>query len=102
MAREGRRFRWLIVLLSVILVLGLLVVGAGFAFPGLLWMRSLGVTYTQADLDSANAKLGDFGRLLREAGEGDVTVRIGEPIPVSVELTSEELTATGIGGSRQP
>lgn len=70
------------------------VVGLGFAFPGLIWTRSLGVTYTQTDYNSIMDKL---NYTKDDAPTGDskdlYNYIYGPANSVDTEFTSEELTA---------
>ena len=91
---KKKKKSFLVRLLIFIVVLGLIIVGLGFAFPGLLWTRSLGVSYTAADYDSMVEKLNyvkDEAPI--EGLESDYEYVFGDVVAVDVEFTSEELTA---------
>lgn len=80
--------------LITVSVLVLVVVGLGFTFPGLIWTRSLGVTYTQTDYNSIMDKL---NYTKDDAPTGDskdlYNYIYGPANSVDTEFTSEELTA---------
>lgn len=70
------------------------VVGLGFAFPGLIWTRSLGVTYTQTDYNSIMDKLNYTKDDVPTGDSKDLYNYIYGPAnSVDTEFTSEELTA---------
>lgn len=81
-------------LLITVSVLILVVVALGFTFPGLIWTRSLGVTYTQTDYNSIMDKL---NYTKDDAPTGDskdlYNYIYGPANSVDTEFTSEELTA---------
>lgn len=84
---------WLKFLITI-LVLGLVVVALGFIFPGLIWTKSLGVSYTKADYDSIMAKLEYIKDSAPTTGTAeDYKYVYGELVNVNVSFTSEELTA---------
>lgn len=80
--------------LITVSILVLVVVGLGFTFPGLIWTRSLGVTYTQTDYNSIMDKL---NYTKDDAPTGDskdlYNYIYGPANSVDTEFTSEELTA---------
>jgi len=81
---------FLITISAIVLV----VVVLGFAFPGLIWTKSLGVTYTQTDYNSIMDKL---NYTKDDAPTGDskdlYNYIYGPANSVDTEFTSEELTA---------
>lgn len=81
---------FLITISAIVLV----VVVLGFAFPGLIWTKSLGVTYTQTDYNSIIDKL---NYTKDDAPTGDskdlYNYIYGPANSIDTEFTSEELTA---------
>ncbi|MDD3187078.1 MAG: hypothetical protein PHD02_01230 [Bacilli bacterium] len=77
-----------------LLVIGLIIVSLGFIFPGLIWTRSLGIKYSEADYVSILNKL-NYIKDAVPTGESidDYTYVYGATSKVNVEFTSEEITA---------
>ena len=69
-------------LVIFICVVGVVIVGLGLYFDGLLFTKSLGVTYTQNDYNNAIAKLESISQNSSQGTQDSTT-----------EFTSEEITA---------
>lgn len=74
--RAKKKARGLKILLIIIIVIIAIIFILGFLFPGLLWTRNLGVTYTQEDYEKISEKI--------QLSRGEL---------IDAEFTSEELTA---------
>lgn len=84
-------FKGLIITVSVLV---LIVMVLGFAFPGLIWTKSLGVNYTQTDYNSIMDKLNYTKDDTPTGDSKDLYNYIyGPAASVDTEFTSEELTA---------
>jgi hypothetical protein len=72
-----------------IIVIGFMLVALGCLFPGLLWTKSLGVKYTEADYKKVMEKLGYSldTNLVTES------YTYGPPTAIDTKFTSEEITA---------
>jgi len=81
----------------IIIALGVLVLAIvilGFAFPGLMWTKTLGVKYTQADYNSIMDKLHYTEDDAPTGDSKDLYNYIyGPATSVDTQFTSEELTA---------
>lgn len=81
-------------LLIFIIIIAIIIVSLGFIFPGLLWPRSLGVSYTKADYDSIIKKLDYVKDISPTKGDReDYNYTYGALKNINVEFTSEEITA---------
>ena len=84
----------LVKFITFLAIVGVIVLGLGFIFPGLLWQQSLGISYTTEDYNSILEKLSYIKDAAPTEGtESDYTYIYGSIKPVDVEFTSEELTA---------
>jgi len=89
--KKGNFLKKLIIFVAVIAII---VVGLGFALPGLLWTRNLGVSYSQADYDSAVSKLKYIKDSAPTTGEeSEYAYSYGAPVDVNTSFTSAEITA---------
>lgn len=89
-----KKKKGLVKFITFLVIVGIIVLVLGFAFPGLLWQKSLGVTYTTEDYNSMLEKLSYIKDAAPTEGtESDYTYVYGALISVDVEFTSEELTA---------
>ena len=89
-----KKKKGLVKFITFLIVIGVIVLGLGFIFPGLLWQKSLGVTYTTEDYNSMLEKLNYIKDVAPTSGaEDDYTYVYGALKSVDVEFTSEELTA---------
>jgi hypothetical protein len=80
--------------LITVSILVLVILGLGFSFPGLIWTRSLGVTYTQTDYNSIMDKLNYTKDAAPTGDSKDLYNYIYGPAnSVDTQFTSEELTA---------
>lgn len=92
--KPKNKHKFLKKLLIFVAVLGVIILILGFIFPGLLWTKSLGVTYTKADYKSMMDKLAYVkDETPKGTSKDDYTYTYGEIKHVEVEFTSEELTA---------
>lgn len=81
-------------LLIFLVIVSVIVLSLGVAFPGLLWSRNLGVKYSQADYESVMNKLNYTKDETLSTGEtGQYEYVYSEVSNIDVELTSGELTA---------
>lgn len=81
-------------LLIFLIVLVMAVIILGIIFPGLIWTKNLGVTYTNADYKSILEKLNYIKDAVPAGNSADeYTYKYGEVKTVDVEFTSEEITA---------
>lgn len=89
-----KKKKGLVKFITFLVIVGIIVVALGFIFPGLLWHKSLGVTYTSKDYDSVMEKL-SYIKDVAPTGDSkdEYTYVYGSPVDVNVEFTSEELTA---------
>jgi hypothetical protein len=84
----------LIKFLIFVVILGAIVLSLGFIFPGLLWTKSLGITYTETDYKSIMSKLEYIKDEVPTLDSADkYTYVYGEVKNIDVEFTSEEITA---------
>lgn len=92
--KKKKKGKGLIKFLIFLLVLGGIVLSLGYIFPGLLWVKNLGVNYSSSDYNSIMEKL-NYIKDTAPTGdnEDDYTYKYGELTEVNVEFTSEELTA---------
>ncbi len=83
-----RRFMIFIVINIVIILI------LGFMMPGLLWTKSLGVTYTKADYDSMMSKL-QYVKDAVPTGDSEAKYNyvFGVAKPIEVSFTSAEITS---------
>ncbi len=92
--KNKRKHKFIKGLFITLSVLVLVVVALGFIFPGLVWTRSLGVTYTQTDYNSIMDKLNYTKDAVPTGESKDLYNYVyGTPTSVDTEFTSEELTA---------
>lgn len=89
--RKGRV--WIVLGIIVVVIAGG-ILALQLIFPGLLWKKSLGVTYDGAIHSAALDKLGMSQAPAPTAGtRGDYNTVYGDPVPVDTTLDSAELTA---------
>ncbi len=89
--KKGKFLRKFIIFLVVV---GIIAIALGFIFPGLIWVKDLGVTYTKADYQSFMNKLNILKDDAPTSGTADdYEYTYGELRDVEVEFTSEEITS---------
>jgi len=78
----------------VLVIIAIIALGLGFLFPGLLWTKDLGVSYTKQDYDSFINKL-DYVKDSTPTGNLRDTYiySYGDVAAVDTQFTSAELTA---------
>lgn len=88
---KGHFFRNLFIFL---IVASFVVIGFGFLFPGLLWTKSLGVTYTKQDYNSMMTKLAYVKDAVPAGGsQNQYNYLYGKTTHVEVDFTSAEITS---------
>lgn len=89
-----KKKKGLVKFITFLVIASVMVMGIGFIFPGLLWQKSLGITYTTEDYNGMLEKLNYIKDAAPTEGtEGDYAYVYGSLKSVDVEFTSEELTA---------
>lgn len=89
-----KKRNWFKGLLIFILVVIIIVIILGFLFPGLLWVKDLGVRYSKADYDNIMNKLNYIKDATPIGDDANQYQYIyGDVKDVDIEFTSEEITA---------
>ncbi len=81
-------------LIIFVIILGIITIALGYLFPGLLWTKSLGVSYTKADYDSVMKKL-EYMKDATPTGDSSnqYVYKYGTVQSVDIEFTSAEITS---------
>ncbi len=92
--KKTKRNKFIKRFLITVGTIAFIIAALGFAFPGLIWTKSLGVTYTQTDYNSIMDKLGYTKDAAPTGDSKDLYNYVyGPATSVDTEFTSEELTS---------
>jgi len=92
--KPKKKHRFLKKFAIFIILVTIAILTLGFVFPGLLWTKNLGVSYTKQDYDSFLAKA-QYTKDTTPIGDSkdDYTYKYGETAALNAKFTSAELTA---------